>query len=135
MMAAVLLRTGALPASTVGVPLILVPLALFALGVVYTFSALGVYLRDLGQLVGFVALVLLYLSLIFYPLSAVPESWRWVLMLNPIAMVIKLAREALLQGMWPSPGQLAVMWGAGFAVAWFGFYGFQRTRKGFADVL
>jgi len=134
-MAAVLLRTGALPASTVALPLIVAPLALFALGVVYAFSALGVYLRDLGQLVGFVALVLLFLSPIFYPLSAVPESWRWVVMLNPIAMVIELARGALLQGVWPSPGRLAAMWGVGFAVAWLGFYGFQRTRKGFADVL
>ena len=133
--AAVLVTTGALPPTLLALPLIVVPLSLLALGVAYAFSALGVYLRDLGQVVGFFAMMLLFLSPVFYPVSAVPEDWRWVIALNPITTFIELARGALLFGSWPGPATLAVAWCIGLATAWAGFFWFQRTRKGFADVL
>jgi lipopolysaccharide transport system permease protein len=133
--AVVLVKTGALPMTIVALPLIVVPLALGALGFTYAFSALGVYLRDLGQLSGFFALTLLFLSPVFYPASAVPEQWRWVIAWNPIATLIEQTRGALLFGTWPGPAAVAAMWAIGFATAWIGFFWFQRTRKGFADVL
>jgi len=133
--AATLAKTGALPVTLLALPLIVLPLALLALGFAYAFSALGVYLRDLGQLVGFFAMTLLFLSPVFYPVSAVPEAWRWVITLNPIATFIELTRGALLFGTWPGAGPLVAMWASGFGVAWLGFFWFQRTRKGFADVL
>lgn len=132
---AVLVRNGGLPASAWALPAIVAPLALLALGVVYACAALGVYLRDLAQVVGFVALTLLFLSPVFYPPSAVPEEWRFVIAWNPIATFIEMTRGALLYGTWPGVGALAVVWGLGLACAWLGFYAFQRTRKGFADVL
>ena len=64
-----------------------------------------------------------------------PENWRWVIALNPIATFIEMTRGALLFGTWPAPTSLAAMWALGLATAWIGFYGFQRTRRGFADVL
>lgn len=133
--AAVLLRTGTLPPTIVALPLIVLPLALLALGVAYAFAALGVYLRDLAQVVGFLSLVLLFLSPVFYPLSAVPEEWRYLIALNPIAVFIEMTRGVLLFGTWPAPAPLAAMWALGLAAVWLGFYGFQRTRRGFADVL
>ena len=133
--AVVLVRSGTLPATMLALPLIVLPLALLALGITYAFSALGVYLRDLGQLAGFLALTLLFLSPVFYPASAVPENWRWAIDWNPIAAFIELARGALLFGAWPRPEVLAVLWILGAGVAWLGFFWFQRTRKGFADVL
>lgn len=133
--AAVLVKTGALPASAAALPLVAAPLALLALGVVYGCAALGVYLRDLAQVVGFLALMLLFLSPVFYPASAVPEQWRLVIELNPVATFIGMVRGALLFGTWPAPAALASMWLLSLAVAWVGFYGFQRSRKGFADVL
>jgi lipopolysaccharide transport system permease protein len=75
------------------------------------------------------------MSPVFYPASAVPENWRWVIALNPIATFIEMTRGALLFGTWPAPMALAAMWALGLAAAWIGFYGFQRTRRGFADVL
>jgi lipopolysaccharide transport system permease protein len=133
--AAVFVKSGALPASAAALPLIVAPLALFTLGFTYAFAALGVYLRDLSQLAGFFALTLLFLSPVFYPLSAVPEEWRFIVAANPIAAFIELVRGALLYGHWPDPRTLALAWAGGLAVAWLGFYGFQRTRRGFADVL
>jgi len=114
---------------------IIAPLALLALGCVYGFAALGVYLRELAQVVGFIALTLLFLSPVFYPASAVPEAWRFVIAFNPIATFIEMTRGALLFGAWPAPGPLLAMWALGIVAASIGFYGFQRSRKGFADVL
>ena len=101
----------------------------------YALCALGVYLRDVGQVVGFLAMTLLFLSPVFYPVSAVPDGWRWVIALNPIAAFIESTRGALLYGTWPAPATLVAMWCLGLAASWLGFYGFQRTRRGFADVL
>ena len=134
-LAGTLVRTGAVPASAAALPLVFVPLALFALGFTYAFAALGVYLRDLAQLVGFLALALLFASPVFYPESAVPAEWRWVIAVNPIAAFIELTRGALLYGAWPPARALALAWAGGGAVAWLGFWWFQRTRRGFADVL
>ncbi|MFO1413399.1 MAG: ABC transporter permease [Burkholderiales bacterium] len=132
---AMLVRTGALPWSVLALPVIIAPLGLLTLGVVYACAALGVYVRDLSQVVGFLALTLLFLSPIFYPPTAVPEEWRFVIALNPIATFIAMTRDSLLYGAWPAPWTLATGWVLGLAFAWLGFYAFQRTRKGFADVL
>jgi lipopolysaccharide transport system permease protein len=132
---AVLATTGSLPATVLALPLVWVPQALFALGIAYGFAALGVYLRDLAQLAGFLALVLLFASPVFYPASAVPPRWRFVMELNPVAALIEATRGALLYGTWPDAVTTAWLWVAAAAVAWLGFYAFQRTRRGFADVL
>jgi len=133
--AVALAKSGTLPLSALSLPVIVLPLALAALGFVYAFSALGVYLRDLGQLVGFIAMMLLFMSPVFYPVSAVPPAWRWIIAINPIATFIEETRGALLFGVWPRSVPLAAMWCVGLATASLGFFWFQRTRKGFADVL
>ncbi|MEP7328316.1 MAG: ABC transporter permease, partial [Betaproteobacteria bacterium] len=120
---ATLLKTGALPVAIISLPLIVAPLALLALGCIYGFAALGVYLRDLSQVVGFIALTLLFLSPVFYPASAVPASWRFVIAFNPIATFIEMTRGALLFNTWPASTSLLLMWALGIAVAWLGFYG------------
>lgn len=132
---AVLATTGTLPATIVALPLLWIPQALVALGIAYAFAALGVYLRDLAQLASFLALVLLFASPVFYPASAVPAQWRWVVEVNPVAMLIEGTRGALLYRVWPDPAMVAGMWVVGALAAWLGFFWFQRTRRGFADVL
>lgn len=132
---AVLVRTGGLPLTAIALPALWIPQALLALGVAYGFAALGVYLRDLTQLAGFLALTLLFMSPVFYPVSAVPAQWRFLIDVNPLAALIEATRGALLYGRWPSAMTVATQWLLGVTVAWLGFYGFQRTRRGFADVL
>lgn len=132
---ALLATTGTLPATVAALPLLWVPQALLALGVAYAFAALGVYLRDLAQVAGFVALALLFASPVFYPVSAVPERWQFVVALNPLATLIEATRGALVYGTWPAPATVASLWVLGAAAAWLGFFWFQRTRRGFADVL
>lgn len=116
-------------------PLVLFPVALFALGVSWGLASLGVYLRDVTQVVGILTTALLFLSPIFYPISALPEEFRHLLALNPLTHSIELTRDALLWGKLPNWLVLAMQGASSLVVAWFGFAWFQKTRRGFADVL
>jgi lipopolysaccharide transport system permease protein len=116
-------------------PLVLLPLALFTLGVSWMLASLGVYLRDVGQIVGVFTTALLFLSPIFYPVTALPAEYQTLLHLNPLTPVIEQTRQVLVWGKVPD----FQFWGSsmilGAVVAWLGFAWFQKTRKGFADVL
>lgn len=116
-------------------PLVLLPLALFTIGISWLLASLGVYLRDVGQIVGVLTTALMFLSPIFFPVSALPEKYQILLHLNPLTLVIEQTREVLVWGRIPD----IKLWGmylAGSAIiAWLGFAWFQKTRKGFADVL
>ncbi|QXI31449.1 ABC transporter permease [Pseudomonas vanderleydeniana] len=123
------------PLSSLLLPLVILPLLLFTLGVSWILASLGTYLRNLGPLVGVLLTALLFLSPIFYPIEAVPESWRDLMYLNPLTLVIENTRQVMLWGRLPdlSTWSLSVLASAG--VAWFGLVFFQRARGGFADVL
>lgn len=116
-------------------PFIMIPLAFFILGITWAFAALGVYLRDLGQLVGIMTTVLMFLSPIFYPLNALPEKYQIFVKLNPLALSIEQSRQILFWGLIPSLVEYFFCLIGAFVIAWFGFVWFQKTRKGFADVI
>lgn len=122
-------------ASCLLAPLAAVPLLLYTAGFSWLLASLGVYLRDIAQVVGLALTALMFLSPIFYPLSALPEGWRMVMSLNPLTGVIEQMRNLLL-----GQGPLDLMWFVlsclgGLVVAVLGFAWFQKTRKGFADVI
>jgi lipopolysaccharide transport system permease protein len=116
-------------------PLILLPLVLFTLGVSWMLASLGVYLRDVVQIVGVLTTALLFVSPVFYPVTALPPAYQNVLQLNPLTPVIEQSRQVLVWGKVPDPTLWLVGLVAGGIVAWLGFAWFQKTRKGFADVL
>ncbi|MEO8732133.1 MAG: ABC transporter permease [Rhodoferax sp.] len=116
-------------------PLIVLPFALFIMGLSWTLASLGVYLRDVSQFIGILTTVLMFLSPIFYPATALPESYRHLLYLNPLTPVIEQTRAVLYFGQTPDFAMIAIYWVATSAIAWLGFAWFQKTRKGFADVL
>lgn len=116
-------------------PLILVPFSLMILGFSWLLSSIGVYLRDIGQFIGMGMTVLMFMSPIFYPASALPERIRGYLFLNPLVFVIEEARKLLLQGQWPDWQGLFYYSAASLLVFISGYSWFQKTRKGFADVL
>lgn len=112
-----------------------VPLVLLALGLAWFLAALGVYVRDIGQGIGVVVQILIFLTPIFYPVSAVPVWLRGVLALNPLTTVVDVVRAALF---WPQtmPWEAWALWTlAGAALAWLGYAWFMVSRHGFADVL
>lgn len=115
--------------------LIFVPLVLMTLGLAWLLASLGVYLRDVGQVIGLVTTVLMFLSPVFYPVAALPEKFRAVMYLNPLTYIIEDTRNVMIWGKsldwfhWGSWTALSAL------IAWVGFAWFQKTRKGFADVL
>jgi lipopolysaccharide transport system permease protein len=116
-------------------PLIWLPLLPLLLGLGWFFSALGVYVRDVGQVLGLAVTLLQFLSPVFYPLSAVPPLFRSVMMMNPLTPVIEQTRAAIFAGQWPDMGTLFLEFLICGAVAILGAWVFGRLRSGFADVL
>lgn len=116
-------------------PLIVLPLVLLIMGLGWALASLGVYLRDVGQIIGVLTTVLMFLSPIFYPATALPETYRHLLYLNPLTTVIEQTRAVLYFGVEPDFGLLAMYWLVAAIIASLGFAWFQKTRKGFADVL
>lgn len=116
-------------------PALLFPLMLFALGVSWFLAAVAVFVRDIGQVIGILTSLMLFLSPVFYPMSAIPESYRAFLYLNPLTLVVEQARNVLIGGEPPSWQGFGIYLLCSVLVAWLGLYWFQKTRKGFADVL
>jgi lipopolysaccharide transport system permease protein len=123
------------PTASLAIPLIIAPYALLVLGVVWFLSALGAYLRDLRQVMGVLALVMMYLSPIFFPLAMVPARARAFFYANPLAFPIESMRAALFTGIWPNWLALGLYAGIAFLFAAAGYRWFLRVKPGFADVV
>ena len=135
LLGALWLIQGALPLTVLYLPIVLLPLWLLMLGGAWLLASIGVFLRDIGQVIGLLMTVLLFLSPVFYPVESLPEAWRGVVNLNPLAFAIEQVRAVVLWG--HAPAWRGLMWHGmiGLLVLWIGFAWFQRTRKAFADVL
>lgn len=116
-------------------PFVLLPLIVLTMGLVWFLSATGVYVRDIGQTIGLLISVLLFVSPVFYPISSLPGKIQLVVMLNPLTLIIEESRKVLLYGQLPNWGGLIFYMAIAISVAWAGFWWFQKSRKGFADVL
>lgn len=121
--------------TAVFIPLVLLPLVILTLGLAWMLASLGVFLRDVGQTIGIITTVMMFLSPVFYPVTALPEEFRPWLMANPLTFIIEQAREVLIWGRLPDWVGLGIYTLAATTVAWAGYAWFQKTRKGFADVL
>lgn len=116
-------------------PLPLASLLLFSAGTALLVSSLGVFLRDMQQLVLIATQVLFFMTPIFYPISLVPEKLRWLLYLNPLAVMVEQTRELFLYGQVPDLGVWLLTLLVSLAVFQLGLAWFVKTKKGFADVL
>jgi lipopolysaccharide transport system permease protein len=116
-------------------PCVLLPLVFSTMGFAWFLAGLGVYVRDVGQITGMVTTVLLFLSPVFYPISALPKQYQTWLHLNPLTFIIEEGRNTLIFGRVPDIGTWGMMLAAGMLILCVGFAWFQKIRKGFADVL
>jgi lipopolysaccharide transport system permease protein len=116
-------------------PLVLLPFCLFLMGMSWALASLGVFLRDVSQFIGLLTTALMFLSPIFYPATAVPEDYRYILYINPLSTVVEQTRDVLFWGKTPDLFILGMYCVVTLGIAWLGFAWFQKTRKGFADVL
>jgi len=124
-----------LHAAALALPVILLPLLLFALGLAWLLAALGTFFRDLVQLTSFAATALLFVSPVLYPKSMVPHLMQPLLGVNPLTWPIENLRAALVNGVWPdwTSVLLHVLVFAVFARIALALY--RRVQGSFADVL
>ena len=116
-------------------PVVWLPMILFTLGCGYFLASLGVFVRDIGTVIGVVTTMLFFLSPIFYPISAVPEPFRIFCRINPIAIFVEDARRVVLWGQFPSWPWFFFGMALSAAVLIFGFVWFMKSKKAFADVI
>lgn len=126
---------GWVPPTAWWLPVTMFPLVMFALGVAWLFAALGAFLRDIGQLAGLIATVLMFMAPVFYPITSLPETYQRWIHLNPLTTAIEQSRRVLFDARMPDFGALAIYYGCAIVAMWAGYAVFQRFRKGFADVL
>jgi len=116
-------------------PLVVLPVAMLALGVSWVLASLGVFLRDLRNPVGSVLHMLFFLSAIFYRIEDVPEGYRWMIAVNPLAQSVEAARAVMFGDGWPDWAWWGGTLGAGAAACVLGYAFFMKSRKAFADVI
>jgi lipopolysaccharide transport system permease protein len=126
---------GFVPWTIVLFPLVVLVFLPFVAGTVWLLASLGVFLRDLKQAIGIITTALMFLAPIFYPMTIIPAAYRKWLYLNPLTVIVDASQDVLFWGKppsWPALGIYAV---AACLFAWFSFAWFERSRKGFSDVL
>lgn len=126
---------GGIHATALWFPVVLLPLAVLGLAVGWALSALGVYLRDIGQVTPLVSVALLFLSTAMVPPTAVPEAYRWLFALNPLSFIMEQSRDVLVRGLAPDLVGLAAYAGVALLLAVAARALFGRLRRGFGDVL
>jgi lipopolysaccharide transport system permease protein len=130
-----LLSGATLHAEAVLIPLALIPLILIIMGLSWILASLGVYLRDLSQVIGMLVTISLFLAPIFYPIESLPVGYRALLVWNPITLPVIQLRNLLL---WGKPFEWqpwCISLAVGLAIFQTGYWWFQKSRRGFADVV
>lgn len=116
-------------------PFVVLPLLILLAGLAWGIAALSVFFPDLGQIITFLSSLLLFLSPVFFPVSAAPKLVQPFLMLNPISFPIEEARNVVLLGQYPDWLGLAIYLLIACSIAFVGLWVFQRSRAAFADVV
>lgn len=135
LLTAFLLFNGYLQWTAILMPLVLLPLVILTLGMAWALASIGVFLKDLGQTTGLFTTVMLFLSPVFYPATALPESIQPWFLANPLTFIIEQARDVVIWGYMPNWSGLGAYLIVASFIAWVGYAWFQRTRTMFADIL
>jgi lipopolysaccharide transport system permease protein len=125
-----------IPHATIALlPVVLTPFFFMILGLSWFLASLGVYLRDVSQIIGVITTALMFLSPIFYPITALPEEYHLIMQMGPLTYIVEQARDVMIWGKGIDWRAWAIYFLLATMIAWLGFAWFQKTRKGFADVL
>lgn len=126
---------GAPPINIVIIPLLFALLSMFAVGFVWLLSCLAVFVRDIRHLIMVLMPTFMFLTPVFFPLSAAPETAQRLLYINPLTFPLEATRSALFHGQWPSLWSLAIYAMIGWLFCWCCYRIFMKLRAEFADVL
>ncbi len=135
LLASSLVILGRLPWTIVFLPLMYLPLILLTLGLSWFLASLGVFIRDLGHVLGVVMHLLFFLTPIMYPASLVPERLRFILFLNPLTFIVNHFRRVALGGQTPDWGEFLILTIMTLVICMLGYIWFMKSKKTFADVV
>jgi lipopolysaccharide transport system permease protein len=124
----------------IALPIVWIPLFLLTAGLSWLVASMGVFVRDIGQLIIIILQAVFYLCPIIYPLKALTSRLpipmqRLYLWLNPLAVSVEETRQVLLQHSWPQLTWLLPNCAISLLIFIFGYYVFMRSKRGFADVI
>jgi lipopolysaccharide transport system permease protein len=130
-----LIVRGTMPWTIMLFPIVVAAFLPFVAGAVWLLASLGVFLRDLKQAIVVITSALMFLAPIFYPKELIPPQYRDLLYLNPLTVIVEASQDVLVWGREPNWFLLGLYAVASCIFAWASFAWFERTRRGFADVL
>lgn len=126
---------GSVPVTALLAPLLLGGVALFTAGVALALASLGIFVRDLLEVVGPLLSIGMFISPVLYPAAKIAAVSPWLVRLNPLAPLIEGLRRTLLDGAWPDPAALALAAGWSALALLLGASIHRRLRPGLADLL
>jgi lipopolysaccharide transport system permease protein len=135
LLTAFLLFNGYLHWNVIFLPLLFMPFLILLLGFSWVLASIGPFVRDAGQVMNLITTLLMFLSPVFYPLSAVPGKLKFFIAMNPVTFIIEQTRGLIIFGNNPNWIGTLIYTLISACVAWSGFYFFQKMRKGFADAI
>lgn len=133
--AGLLIARGGLPSTVLWLPVLLIPQLLFTAGVCWFLAALGVYVRDLGQINGFLLTLWFFLTPICYPTESLPPEALSILAKNPVFVLVSGYRDIFLEARAPAFGPLWKLWLLSAVLFLAGHAWFYKLKKNFADVI
>jgi ABC-type polysaccharide/polyol phosphate export permease len=118
----IMLVVGApLHATLAFVPVSLLLVGIFTFGVSLGLTAISIFFGDVREMVQAGMPALMYLTPIIYPISIIPQQFRWLIKLNPLVYIVEIVRDPIYYGIIPSPATLlvatVVSFGS-FAIGW-----------------
>jgi ABC-type polysaccharide/polyol phosphate export permease len=126
-----LLARAPLHATLIFLPVSILILAVFTFGAALALSAVSVFFADVREMVQAGLPALMYLTPILYPIEIIPDQWRPLFALNPLAYVFEVVRDPIYYGILPSPLTLTISVVLAFASLTFGWMIFRRLAPRF----
>jgi lipopolysaccharide transport system permease protein len=133
--AGALIFVGAIPATAILLPIILLPTLLATAGFAWFLASLGVFVRDTAPTVLVIVQILFFATPIMYPLDIVPAPYDTVLRINPLTTAVENVRNVLLWGELPNWGMFVGSLAATSMICLLGYAFFMKSKRAFGDVL
>ncbi len=130
-----LMLDSGVPVTWLLLPVFLVPMFMLILGIGYTLCAANVYLRDVKIVVGIATLLGFYVTPVFYDAAQVPDRLQWTVELNPVARLLQIERDLLINGVVPSLLDIAIVFAVGAVAMVSGIAIYARVSRSFTDEL
>lgn len=111
-------------------PVAFLIIGMFTLGVSFLLSALAVYFEDVSHMYQVATIGLMYMTPIIYPITIVPTKFMWLMRINPLTHLFKLARDPVYLGQLPAPHVLQaslVLSIVSLVVGWLVFHRMSRN--------